>query len=402
MHFRHEFTEDDMNLFMEQNPGITLEFVDGTDLTVFYAMYAAGTPPDLVRVQAPSVPQWLARGLLLNLTPYFETSQLIKMDDLMPANDLYKAESPLKVGSGPIYGMCKDFSPDLTVFINKEIFDKNSIPVDDTKSWSYAEIMDIAKTVLVKEGDRIVTFGLGWEGGWIDRYWMNSLAEKDLTLYSDSYDKMNLVSSEEAVAISKWYFDMMKDMLAYSAINPSPGGWMGNDFTAGQLAMCQYGFWYSAMAEGDDTKGKLMMMPGPNWAGQRRDGTITATGMIMTAATKVADAAWKTFEFYNAGEPSVARAGSGWGVPALKSQLSMIPQNTDFQKQAFKVLEGELALGTPAMQFNPFLGETQVPNAFTKYSEQALKNEITFEEMLQKIEDETNQAIQDGINNIMG
>ena len=45
MHYRQEFTEDDMNLFMEQNPGITLEFVDATDLTVFYAMYAAGTSP---------------------------------------------------------------------------------------------------------------------------------------------------------------------------------------------------------------------------------------------------------------------------------------------------------------------------------------------------------------------
>ena len=85
----------------------------------------------------------------------------------MPANDLYKAESPLKVGSGPIYGMCKDFSPDSTIYINKEIFDKNSIPVDDTKSLTFTEITDIAKTVLTKEGDRILTFGYGFEF-WVD------------------------------------------------------------------------------------------------------------------------------------------------------------------------------------------------------------------------------------------
>ena len=39
-----------------------------------------------------------------------------------------------------------------------------------------------------------------------------------------------------------------------------------------------------------------MMLPAPTWAGQRRDGTITATGMIMTAASQSADAAWKLFE----------------------------------------------------------------------------------------------------------
>ena len=96
MHQTNEFSKDQIDAFQKDNPGITVELIDitGQDLTRFYAMYAAGTPPDLVRVQAPSIPQFLARKLLYDLTPYFETSQLTKMDDLMPANDNYKAESP--------------------------------------------------------------------------------------------------------------------------------------------------------------------------------------------------------------------------------------------------------------------------------------------------------------------
>ena len=89
-------------------------------------------------------------------------------------------------------------------------------------------------------------------------------------------------------------------------------------------------------------------------------------------------------------------------MPALKSQLGMIPQETDFQKQAFKVLQDELALNTPPMQFNPYLGGNQIASAWAVYSEQALKNEITFEEMLQKVEDDGNQAIRDGMKNIQG
>jgi maltose-binding protein MalE len=78
MHYRHEFTEDQFAAFMAKYPSVKLEFVDGTDLTRFYAMYAAGTPPDIVRIQAPSIPQYLARKLLYDLTPYLETSSFLQ------------------------------------------------------------------------------------------------------------------------------------------------------------------------------------------------------------------------------------------------------------------------------------------------------------------------------------
>jgi multiple sugar transport system substrate-binding protein len=403
MHFLHEFTEDTITGYTADHPGVTIEVVDGTDLTRFYAMYAAGTPPDLVRVQAPSVPQFLARKLLYDLTPYFETSQTLKMSDLMPANDYYKAESPLKVGTGKIYGMVKDFSPDLTLFAYKPAFEAAGLPIpDDTKSLSYAEIADLSRKVMKKEGDRILMFGFGYEGGWQDRYWMVQLSELNQSLYSEGYDKMILTDNEEARKVVQYYFDIAKEDLTYSSLNPSPGGWMGNDFTAGQLAFIQYGFWFSAMAEGEETKGQVMMLPAPNWAGVHKDPTMTATGMVMTSASQNPDAAWSIFEYYNGGQPAVDRAKSGWGVPGLKSMLDMIPKETEFQKQANKVLDSELALNDPPIQFNPFLGEQQVPNSYSKFVEQALKGEITFDQMLKGIEDETNDAIKDGIGSIMG
>ena len=180
MHYRHEFTEDQEAAFETENPGITIEFVDGTDLTRFFAMYAAGTPPDLVRVQAPSIPGMLARKLLLDLTPYFQTSNLLKIDDLMPANNYYKAESPLKIGTGKIYGMVKDFSPDFTIFAYDKLFDDAGVtPPDDTKALSYAEVMELSKKVSKFEGDRTLVFGYGYEGGWVDRIWMNMPGRKE-------------------------------------------------------------------------------------------------------------------------------------------------------------------------------------------------------------------------------
>lgn len=402
MHLLHEFTEDQVAAFQEANPDITVEVVDGTDPTRFFAMYAAGSPPDVYRLQAPSIPGLLARKLLLDLTPYFEASQLIDIADLAPANDYYKAESPLEIGTGKIYGMCKDFSPDCTVFANTAHFEKAGLPApDDTKAMSYTEIMDAAKKLTVFEGARMVQYGYGYDAAWIDRFWMNILAETGGSLYAAGYEKINLTGSEDAKAVAKWFYDLAVEQVTPSPKNPSPAGWFGNDFVGATASMAQYGFWFSAMAIGDANKDAVVMLPGPTWTGERRDPTVTATGAIMTSATQVPDAAWKVFEYYHAGQPSIERAGSGWGVPALKSQWSLIPQGTDFQKQAYKVLQGELELNTPPLQFNPFIGETVVSNAWNLYLDQALAGTITFDEMLTNIENDTNIAIKEGIDRII-
>jgi multiple sugar transport system substrate-binding protein len=117
----------------------------------------------------------------------------------------------------------------------------------------------------------------------------------------------------------------------------------------------------------------------------------------MSAITKVPDAAWKVFEWYNGEQPALDRAGSGWGVPALKSWYEMMPRETEFQQQVQKVLEGELELNTPPLQFNPYLGETTISNAWLQYLEQAVQGNITFDDLLTNLENDVNAAIQDGI-----
>lgn len=403
MHFPHEFTEDIVKAYQDSHPGVTVEVVDGQDATRFFAMYAAGSPPDIYRLQAPSIPGFLARKLLYDLTPYFEASKLIDMADLAPANDYYKAASPLEIGSGKTYGMVKDFSPDTTIFANKTLFEKAGLPApDDTKAKTYIEVMEDARKLTVFDGERMTQYGYGYEAGWVDRFWMNILGETDQSLYNSDYSKMVLTTSDDAKAIVKWFYDMAAEKLTVSPKNPSPGGWFGNDFLSNAAAMVQYGFWYSAMAISDANKDGAMMLPGPTWTGVRRDPTVTATGAIVTSATQNPDAAWSVYEYFHADQPSIDRAKSGWGVPALKSQWSLIPQETDFQKQAYKVLEGELALNTTPLQFNPFIGESVVSTLWNTNLDMALGGTITFDDMLAAIEKETNVAIKEGIDRIMG
>jgi len=393
-----EFSEEAVKQFEADNPGITVENIE-TDTLRFFAMYAAGTPPDLMRTQAPAIPQYLARKMLYDLTPYFEISDVLNLDDLAPANSYYRGYSPLEIGDGPIYGMCKDWSPDFTMFIYKPAFEDAGLDVpDDTVHLTYQEVFGLARQLAVFEGDRILMWGYGYDGAWTDRMWMNMLAELDLSLYTEGSSTIDL-SSDEARAVIKYYFDLASENLGTNPLNPSPS-WIGEDFTKGTLGICQYGFWFGAMAESDVTAGQAMMLPTATWAGVPRDPTMTATGFIMAAATKVPDAAWRVFEWYMGEQPALDRAKSGWGVPALKSMYDLIPNETEYEQQKFRVLQAELALETTPLQFNPFLTEGTIPDSWTKNLEQALLGAITFDECLANVEAEVNAAIRDGIDRI--
>ncbi len=399
MHDPKELTDDLVKQFQAANPNIKLEILK-TDMTRFYAMAAAGNPPDVIRVQAPDLPQLLARKQLLDLTPFFQKSALLKPDDLAPANNYYKAKGPTQFGDGPIYGMVKDWSPDFTLYLYTAAFEDAKVPVPDiSKVLTYDELADLGKRLTKLDGDKIVRWGFDMDTQWIDRIWMNMLAEKGQALYTSDYKKINLVNNDEARKATRYFFDLQKANIMYSPLNPSTD-WIGADFTKGMVGIVQYGYWFSAMAESDVTKGKVVMLPSPTWAGKRRDPTMTATGTVISSRTKNPDAAWKVFEWFHGGSPSVDRAKGGWGVPGLKSQYPMIPTDTPFQKQARAILDAELPYTADVLQFNPYISGDTIANLWTKYVEQALRGSLTFDEMLKKIESEVNIAIQEGVDRI--
>jgi len=102
------------------------------------------------------------------------------------------------------------------------------------------------------------------------------------------------------------------------------------------------------------------------------------------------------FEQYMGGKPALDRAQSGWGVPGLKSLYKEMPQQSAFQKQVQKVLQGELSNADFVLQFNPYLSEQAFSTSWVKNLEPALKGSITFDKFVQNVETEINAAIVDG------
>src|SRR5438128_7293115 len=222
----NEFNDDDRKT-LEAGTNPEIEVV-GSNLTTLYAMFAAGNPPDVFRVQAAGVPQYISRKMVKNLQPYFANSKLLKPDDLAPANNFYKWDGK-QVGKGDLYGMVKDWSPDFTLYAYTKAFDDAGVKVpSDTTPLTYDELRDLARKVNKKDGGRRVYWGFVHSNNeqWIDRTAMNMLAEKNQSLYSADYSKLEDAGNPEATKVNRHLHDLAADGVNQTPIDPSPN-WMG-------------------------------------------------------------------------------------------------------------------------------------------------------------------------------
>lgn len=392
-----DFTEEELKAFMAANPGITVEKIDD-DATRFQAMVAAGTPPDLFRTQAPIVPNLLARELLLDLTGYFAASSTLKLDDLAPAASFYRFDER-------VYGMPKDWSPDLSLFASKVAFDEAGLTVPDPmKALRYTELAELGQKLTSRDGDRTLRVGYSYDNGFLPRMIQTLLVEQGQELYSPDNSAVVLRENPAVLEVLRFFYELAASNSTFTPLNPSPA-WLGEDFVNGQVALAHYGYWFSGMVSSAEQPAvgpdQTVMLTSPSWTGSKQvNPTITATGFVIAKGSKDPDAAWKLFEYYNAGEPALARASSGWGVPALKSLYGMMPKESPFQQQVQGVLAGELKNADYGLQINPYYDDRVFGNSWKTNLEQALRGDITFEQLVENVESEVNTAIADGIASI--
>jgi multiple sugar transport system substrate-binding protein len=392
-----EFGKPDIEYFEARHPNVKIELIQD-DTARLAAMFASGSPPDVFRVQAPGIPQLIRRGLIQPLTSYFRASDLLRPGDLATANNYYKWDGK-RIGNGDLYGMVKDWSPDFNVFVYTKAFADAKVDLPSrSERPTYSQLAQIASRLSAKRrGGRPVYRGFVHSNdlAWIDRTVMNILGEKGKSLYASNFARMNLTKNPDAVNVFRYFFDLHRRRLDVNPLVPSTS-YGGEEFIAGKVGMLQYGYWFSGMAESKITKGKVVMLPAPTWGRVPRNPTITATGGVIAARARNTDAAWEVFEYYMGGKPARDRAGSGWGVPGLKSLFELMPAKTTFQKQVQKVLQKELALNTKPIQFSPYLSDVAFATSYKKHAEQALKGRTSFTEMLSRIEREVNDLIKDG------
>ncbi|MCJ7548740.1 MAG: extracellular solute-binding protein, partial [Anaerolineae bacterium] len=152
MYNLNELADEEVAQFNEKYAPIELERIE-TDLVKLFSMLAAGQQVDAVRLYGTFLPSYVSKGVCLDLTDYFNSSDILPSDDLLPVNDLY-------LWQGKRYGLVKDWSPDYAIFANKSIWEEMGVALPDPlEDVSYEQWRAYSTQLTKKEGDRTLIMG---------------------------------------------------------------------------------------------------------------------------------------------------------------------------------------------------------------------------------------------------
>lgn len=389
---QNEFSEAELAAFEAEHPGIKVERIP-EDYTRLQAMFAAGNPPDLIRVWESMVPQLVANNLLYDLTEIIEQTDAFSEDNLADAAEGF-------VLNDRTYGIPKDWSP-MFLYVNNNAFEAAGIEVPSANdALTYDEIAELASQLTQMEGDRVLQVGFAYDNVGIDRDLQRVSKERGEELFADDFSSINLTENQAVMTYLRFLYDLSENRETFSALNPSVS-WWGQDFIDGRVAMVPTGFWFQGfIGSAQDaaiSQEDVTILPLPSLSGNRLNPLGGTVGTVISADTKNFDAAYELFEFYNAGLPAENRASGGWGVPTLNSLMSMMPSETSIQQQAVAMLEVEIGFATDRYDINPFISGDSINTILNSAFDRALNGELSFEEAIRLAEEEINLVIEDGM-----
>lgn len=142
---RNEKTDQVLNMYSEENPGISFqeeinEFSSYWDRLA--AQSAGNDLPDIIQMDYRYIEQYVSNGLLLDLTPYVEDGSL----------DLSNVEqSTIDSGTlnGKIYGICNGLNAPMMIY-NKTITDQAGIEIGDEITLD--EYLEYSKIIFEETG----------------------------------------------------------------------------------------------------------------------------------------------------------------------------------------------------------------------------------------------------------
>lgn len=142
---RNERTQAALDLYSEQNPGVTFDpqFAEWNDYWDKLATAAAGhSLPDIVQMDYSYLEQYVSNGLLVDLTPYIEDGT-INVDNVDEG-----ILNSGKVGDG-IYALCNGVNVPALLY-NKTLLDEAGITIKDNMTMD--EFIAVSKEVYEKTG----------------------------------------------------------------------------------------------------------------------------------------------------------------------------------------------------------------------------------------------------------
>jgi len=306
-----QYWTDIKEAYEASHEGVTIEMVDlgSTDYMTVLATELSGSGSDFDVVTIKDVPGYatlVQKNAILALDDY------IKKDGV----DLkqYAGATDQVVVDGKLYQL--PFRNDFwVVFYNKDLFDKKGVAYP-TNDMTFAQYDALVKQMTD------TTFGSQVYGAhyhtWRSAVQLFGVLDGQHTILDGEYSFFKpyyeMVLGQEQAGAARKYTDLKTEGLHYSAA-----------FSGGDVAMMNMGSWYistmiSSLKNGDyDSKlcGNWGIVKYPHAEGVEAGSTLgTITGLAVTSATDVPDAAWEFVKWVSGAEGAKVMASSG-NFPAI-------------------------------------------------------------------------------------
>lgn len=304
------------------------------------AMLASNRAPDICLGYGGYDTPYLAyKQVAEPLDERLDASTSLKKDDLADINNLWRYDGT-KQGEGPLYGLVKDYSNDLTLWVNSNL--TGSVPAEG-ELWTYDQLLDVAKKSTKQSSGRVESYGYEFYEDKPHIMHLEAMMQSDggASMFNPDHTQIDLTQPAGVKAV-----DFFRQLIEAKATTSSLSKSSSNTwqlFEAGRLAVLQSGYWTQGMFTDykDAVKKNLYMIPAPQMGADRVSPVLSGAGQWIPKGAKNKDLAWAWMEYYFGGKPAQDRASSGWGVPALKSLEGDMPDETPLNKRALACQKGE-------------------------------------------------------------
>lgn len=183
--------------YMAANPNVTINVrtVQFRDMVNDLARgIATGSAPDITYIDNPEVALFASRGLLLDLTPYIEQSDVINPEDIFPG--------PLSsvTYEGGIYGIPRGANT-IALYYNADMFTAAGLdPENPPETWD--ELYEAAKALTDPENN---VYGLAFSAVGTEEGTFQFLPWVQMT--GGDYDNINTAGAAEALSVWKKIID---------------------------------------------------------------------------------------------------------------------------------------------------------------------------------------------------
>ena len=256
--------------YMEANPHVTINLrtVQFPDMVNDLARaIATGSAPDITYIDNPEVALFASRGMLLDLSPYIEASDIVNAEDIFPgplASVTYE---------GGIYGIPRGANT-IALFYNADMFVEAGLDPDSPpQTWD--ELYDAAKA-LTRPEDNV--YGIAFSANSNEEGTFQFLPWVQMT--GGDYDNIATEGAERALTMWKAFIDeglASRDTLIR-------GQWDSTGtFNAGSAAMAISGPWeIPRMSEEADFDWRVALLPVPDENAERASALGEGDNVILS------------------------------------------------------------------------------------------------------------------------